>query len=164
MGHAFHDGMKLLESYAMCLPMNIPDFVNERGLGYAGREQANRPHPVLSAFHRQRAAERFYCRPGRHHATHKRRAYPTRVWRMHEHHSISLFDHAAGCCFCGHEMRLRIGNDRKGETCCREFRQRNTLDTFLRNTDSVEGNIDLPGLLDHFVHMSLYGLFVKRVE
>src|SRR5258708_12882342 len=115
----------------------------------------------MSAFHRQRAAERFYCRPSWHHATHKRRAYPTRVWRMHEHHSMPLLNHTACCYFCGHEMRLRIGSDRKGETLNREFSERNTFNPFLRNTNSLERIFAFPAFFDYFTHVPLYGLLVK---
>src|SRR5258708_17631493 len=118
----------------------------------------------MSAFHRQRAAERFSGRRSWRDATEKRRAYPTRVWRMHEHHCIPLLNHTACCYFCGHEMRLRIGSDRKGETLNREFSERNTLNAFLRNTNSVERNVDFPGFFDYFTHVPLYGLLVKCVE
>jgi hypothetical protein len=119
--------------------MYIEDFVNKRRLRYAGREQANCPHSGLSAFHRQRAAERFHCRPSWHHATHKRGAYPTRVWRMHDDHSVPLLNHTTCRRFGGDEVSSGIGGDRQREALHRKFSERNAL---LRNTDGIERNID----------------------
>src|SRR5215471_482135 len=61
-------------------------------------------------------------------------------------------------------MSLRIGGDRQQEALHREFGERDPLNALLWNSDSVERDIDRPGLLHDGIEVASHGLLVERVD
>src|SRR6185437_1874963 len=133
--------MELLETYPMCLAMDLPYFIDECRLRNTGGEKTNRSYPRDRTLYRKTAVKRLQCRPGRNHPADKRRTDPAGIRRVCQDHPAALSRHLP--CRRGGRDKMRPGIcfDRQQIALHREFRQCRSLDAPLGKPYGIERDV-----------------------